>query len=117
VQGGLLWRRAHENWADLCGDNMCIGATCQGSLRTLGRLVRGQHVHWDYLSQGGHEHWGDLLKGGVVQGRIKVISYVCIEKNRLGTGWEVALDLSSSGTGFELYNASRFGSENKTAGF
>ncbi len=35
-------------------------------------------------------------------------------KKRLGTGWEVALDLSSIGTGFELYNASRFGSENNT---
>jgi hypothetical protein len=40
----------------------------------VGRLVRGQHVHWDYLSQGGHEHWGELSKGGVVQGRFKVIS-------------------------------------------
>jgi hypothetical protein len=40
-----------------------------------------------------------------------------MEKNRLGKGWEVALDLSSIGTGFELYNASRFGSENSTAGF
>ncbi len=40
----------------------------------MGRLVRGQHVYWEYLSQGGHEHWGELSKGGVVQGRIKVIS-------------------------------------------
>ncbi len=40
----------------------------------MGRLVRGEYVFWEYLSQGGHEHWAELSKGTVVQGRIKVIS-------------------------------------------
>jgi hypothetical protein len=58
-----------------CAWTTCVlGLLVTGSLWTLGRLVRGQHVFWEYLSQGGHEHWGELSKGGVVQGRIKVIS-------------------------------------------
>jgi hypothetical protein len=69
----------------LWGELMKIGTTCArttcvlgllvtGSLWTLGRLVRGQHVIWDYLSQGGHEHWGELSKGTVLQGQFKVVS-------------------------------------------
>ncbi len=83
---GTTCARMAWSWDYLWGELMKIGATCAGttcvlgvlvtgSLWTLGRLVRGQHVFCEYLSQGGLEHWGELSKGTVVQGRFKVVSW------------------------------------------
>ncbi len=38
---GLLVRRAHEKWGDLCGDNMCFGSTCHGELMNIGATCAG----------------------------------------------------------------------------
>jgi hypothetical protein len=38
---GLIVRRAHENWGDLCGDNMCFGITCHGELMNIGATCAG----------------------------------------------------------------------------
>jgi hypothetical protein len=72
----LLVRRAHENWVNLCADNMCFGITCHGELMNIGATCAGTTCVWEYLSQGGLEHWGELSKGTVGQGRFKVVSTV-----------------------------------------
>ena len=38
---GLLVRWAHENWGDLCGDNMCFGSSCHGELMNIGATCAG----------------------------------------------------------------------------
>jgi hypothetical protein len=38
---GLLVRRAHENWVNLCRDNMCFGITCHGELMNIGATCAG----------------------------------------------------------------------------
>jgi hypothetical protein len=40
---GLLVRRAHENWVNLCADNMCFGitGTCHGELMNIGATCAG----------------------------------------------------------------------------
>ncbi len=47
--GGLLWRRAHENWGDLCGDNMCIGTTCHREVMNIGATCQKGELSRDEL--------------------------------------------------------------------
>jgi hypothetical protein len=59
---GLLVRWAHENWGDLCGDNMCFGSSCHGELMNIGATCTGTTCILGVLVTGRSWTLGRLVK-------------------------------------------------------